>query len=527
MACRRPFLLACALLASPAVWAAPDPAPSPACATPAQRDAIQAFAARAPGAPPPIGSRVLDLPEMTYVSGLYGGSAQGTDAHLFKQIWDSIAQWEGTVTFLLTAGGDHVFKFYDPVSAWAPNTRGDAFFDIKPEHKGVDGVDAHIRADLISAIYAVDLPGRGGATQGVLFFGDDGRSVFGVYAQIAGEPMPAARAAQFDETFALIAGLPPVCPDLPDARSRFLRPDTIPHPRANPHSDAKAALGRQLFFDPRLSKDNNLSCATCHHPGMGWEDGQPTGIGTAGTRLRRHTPTLENLAWAPSLFWDGRVDRLEAQLLVPLTAHDEMAQDPEALMAELAVVPAYVAAFERAFGKRGLSTRTLAEAIATYVRTIVSPPSPFDRWVEGDESAIPPVAKDGFALFVGKGRCEACHTGWRFTDDRFHDIGLPAGDDLGRFEITGDPADRYAFKTPGLRNIAQRAPFLHDGSMATLREVLDHYNNAFETRPSLSPEMQAIGLTDEEIVALFRFMLTLSSDAPSEGFPALPPAVPR
>lgn len=314
----------------------------------------------------------------------------------------------------------------------------------------------------------------------------------------------------------------PGCDTLDTARQRFQRPESVPYPDNNPYSAARAELGRQLFFDPRLSRDNDISCATCHQPALGWEDGRATAIGTDSARHRRHTPTIQNLAWAPSLLWDGRTPTLESQVWFPLTAHDEMAQDVRALGTELAAVPAYAEAFATVFPERGINLITVSAAIATFERTVVSGETAFDRWVAGDEDALTDTAKKGFALFVGKANCESCHSGWNFSDGGFHDIGLPAGEDVGRFMFTRNESDRFAFKTPGLRNIALRAPYMHDGSIATLREVLEHYNNGFTTRPSLSAEMQALHLDETDIDALLNFLEVLSSDDDIRR-PTLPP----
>ncbi|MBN7798331.1 cytochrome-c peroxidase [Parahaliea mediterranea] len=317
----------------------------------------------------------------------------------------------------------------------------------------------------------------------------------------------------------------PGCEATSAARQRFQRPATIPHPANNPYSEARAELGRQLFFDPRLSRDNDISCATCHQPALGWEDGRATALGTDSARHRRHTPTIHNLAWAPALLWDGRTPTLESQVWFPLTAHDEMAQDVRALAEELAAVPAYAEAFAALFPGRGISLITVSAAIATFERTVVTGETAFDRWVAGDDSALDDTAKRGFALFVGKARCDSCHSGWNFSDGQFHDIGLPAGEDVGRFMFTRQESDRFAFKTPGLRNITLRAPYMHDGSIATLRQVLEHYNQGFQQRPSLSSHMQPLHLDTSEINDLLHFLEALDSDDDIV-VPQLPPRAP-
>lgn len=304
------------------------------------------------------------------------------------------------------------------------------------------------------------------------------------------------------------------------------RPDTIPYPEDNPFTEAKRQLGKQLFYDPRLSGQNNISCSSCHIPGMAYEDGQPTTVGTPMMRLDRNTPTVQNLAWTPDLFWDGRADSLEQQALMPITSDIEMAADEDELVAELSLIPGYVEAFESIFPDEGLTALTIAKALATYERTLVTSDAPFDLWLEGDDDAISEEAKQGFEIFTGKGNCTNCHTGWNFTDGQFHDIGLPT-DDPGRYNVTGDPKDLHAFKTPGLRNIEARIPYMHDGSVSRMIDVINHYlEGGFEERPSLSPQMESIELTGDEKFALFQFLKSLSSDDEPVTFPKLPVGVP-
>lgn len=306
----------------------------------------------------------------------------------------------------------------------------------------------------------------------------------------------------------------------------YARPDEIFFPADNPYSEAKVELGKQLFFDPRLSGQNNLSCASCHHPGMAWEDGQATSLGTPMTRLDRNTPTIQNLAWTPFLFWDGRAGSLEEQALMPITSDVEMAQHAGELVEEINAIPGYVSAFEEIFPEEGVSEDTIAKAIATYERTVISADTPFDRWVAGDEDAISDLAKAGFDVFTGKGRCSTCHAGWNFTDNAFHDIGLKT-DDVGRYEVTRDPADLHAFKTPSLRNTELRAPYMHDGSFTRMIDVINHYVDGFEERPSLSPLLEPVELSNDEKFQLFTFMKSLTSQDEPVAIPNLPISVPR
>ena len=305
----------------------------------------------------------------------------------------------------------------------------------------------------------------------------------------------------------------------PELKVAYRRPTTIPFPKDNPYSQVKAELGQELFFDPRVSGAGNISCASCHNPALGWSDGLPLGIGVE--KLGRRSPSILNLAWGGPFMWDGRFATLEEQALGPMQAPGEMNQKLTVLLPKLQAIPGYVRSFELAFPDEGMSVKTITEAIATYERTIVSAPAPFDRWIEGDESAISDTAKRGFALFTGKAHCAACHSGWRFTDDAFHDIGLKS-EDIGRGKIKNLPLMQHAFKTPGLRNIAQRGPYMHDGSLTTLVGVMHEYNDGFVERPSLSPDIKRLDLTETEVDEVVAFMLTLTSRDKPVTIPMLP-----
>jgi cytochrome c peroxidase len=305
-----------------------------------------------------------------------------------------------------------------------------------------------------------------------------------------------------------------------ELKSTYRRPADIPFPKDNPFTVVKAELGRTLFFDPRVSGAGTVSCATCHNPGLGWGDGLALGVGAQ--HLARHSPTILNVAWISPLMWDGRFATLEDQAAGPITAPAEMNQTMAALEAKLGAIPGYLRQFDAAFPEEGITTATIGKALATFERTVVSEQAPFDRWIEGDESAIDASAKRGFLLFNGKAHCAACHSGWRFTDDSFHDIGL-ADDDIGRGKIRAAvPLMQHAFKTPGLRNIAQRAPYMHNGSAATLVEVMRHYIDGFVARPSLSPEMRRLTLTATETDDLVNFMLALTSEDKPVSVPLMP-----
>ena len=303
----------------------------------------------------------------------------------------------------------------------------------------------------------------------------------------------------------------PANTDLRALRAQFVRPAAIPQPENNPITAQKVTLGQMLFFDPRLSGSGMISCATCHNPALGWGDGQPKGLGHMGAHLGRHTPTILNVAYGEPYFWDGRAESLEDQAKGPLTSAKEMNMSVEAAIPMLRSIPGYVDAFSRAYPGQPICLDTIASAIASFERTVNSKEAPFDRWVKGDDSAISSEAVRGFALFTGKANCATCHMSWRMSDDGFHDIGLP-DNDRGRAAIApGIVQLERAFKTPTLRNINQRAPYMHDGSLPTLAAVIDHYSDAFEARPSLDANMHRLGLTKEEKAQLLAFLDTLTS----------------
>jgi cytochrome c peroxidase len=237
--------------------------------------------------------------------------------------------------------------------------------------------------------------------------------------------------------------------------------------------------------------------------------------GATKVALRRHTPTLWNLAWAPTLYWDGRAASLEAQARFPMSHPDEMAGSPERAAVKLRALPDYAAQFKAAFpGEAEITGDQILKALAAYERTLVSPPTRFDAWIAGDAAALDPQEQLGFTLFSGKAQCTNCHTGFAFTDFAFHDIGLP-GTDRGRGAIIGLKAVDHAFKTPTLRELAWSAPYMHDGSLATLEEVVQHYEAGGVRRPSRSPDMpHPFKLTDDERAALVAFLATLSTETP-------------
>lgn len=305
--------------------------------------------------------------------------------------------------------------------------------------------------------------------------------------------------------------------------NEFKRVVQTPFPEDNKFTPARELLGRTLFFDPRLSASDWISCATCHNPAFSWGDGLAKGLGHEMKPLGRRTPTILNLAWAEPLFWDGRALTLEDQALGPIASPGEMNLPLDKMVAKLKTIEGYGPLFAAAYPGEPLNETTVAKGLATFERTIISANAPFDRWVAGDEAAISDVAKRGFTLFNTKANCVKCHAGWRFTDDSFHDIGLKDSD-VGRGRIYPDiEINQFAFKTPTLRNADRRAPFMHDGSEKTLAEVIEHYDRGGAVkRPSLSNEIKPLNLTAQEKAELVAFLKTLTSvDTPVE-LPVLP-----
>jgi len=305
-------------------------------------------------------------------------------------------------------------------------------------------------------------------------------------------------------------------------KAEYRRPNTIPFPKENPYTATKAALGKKLYFDTRLSAANVLSCASCHSPGYAWGDGQPRGVGHGMKQLGRRSPSIVNAAFGQIFMWDGRAASLEEQALGPIKTDVEMNLPVDQLIERLKAIPEYGPLFQAAFPGGGISPDNIAKAIATYERTVVSGRAPFDAWIEGDEQAISAEAKRGFALFNTKGACTQCHSGWNFTDDSFHDIGLPDAD-IGRAKILpGVLKMEHAFKTPGLREISRRAPYMHDGSVPTLEAVMDHYRDGGVDRPSRSAQMKPIALSKQEQADIIAFMRTLTSEIDPTTIPSLP-----
>jgi cytochrome c peroxidase len=305
-------------------------------------------------------------------------------------------------------------------------------------------------------------------------------------------------------------------------KAQYRRPASIPFPRDNPYTPEKLLLGKKLYFDTRVSVSSAQSCASCHSPTFGWADGLPVGVGFGMAQLGRHSPTIVNAAWGAIFMWDGRLANLEEQALGPIQSPGEMNMPLAQLMERLSTIAEYKPLFAAAFPGDAMNEKTLAKAIATYERTVVSQRAPFDDWIDGNEQAISEEAKRGFALFNAKAQCASCHEGWNFTNDGFQDIGLPS-DDIGRGKfMPGVVKMQYAFKTPGLREITRRSPYMHDGSLATLEQVVEHYDRGGVDRPSRSDLVKPLGLTAREKSDLVAFLKTLTSDLNPTAVPVLP-----
>ena len=281
---------------------------------------------------------------------------------------------------------------------------------------------------------------------------------------------------------------------------------------------AKVRLGHDLFFDTRLSIDQSLSCATCHSPQHAFADGRRLPAGFRGKTLRRHSPTVLNAAYTVAQFWDGRASGIEAQATMPIMSNDEMNMGTEDLVvSRLEEDARYAAQFRQIYGGRP-NLKLIGDAIAAFEQTLVTPDSPFDRYARGERTALHDQQKRGLILFVGKAACSQCHTGPNFTDGAFHNLGVdPAPDaprDEGRYEVTKNPADRGAFKTPTLRNVALTAPYFHDGSLSTLEEVVDFYNRGGGAHPGKSDRIFQLELTVDEKQDLVAFLRSLTGTLP-------------
>jgi cytochrome c peroxidase len=300
-------------------------------------------------------------------------------------------------------------------------------------------------------------------------------------------------------------------------------PEAARAPDDNPTTPEKAELGKQLFFDPRLSGDNTLSCASCHLPEKAFADGLPQGKGRGGKTLSRNTPSLLNVGFYSRYFWDGRAKSLEEQALGPIVSPDEMNQDIDELVDELNAVPSYTEQFQAVFGTH-VTREGIAQALAAFQRTLVTGPSPLDRYLAGDTSALSESARRGMELFTGEADCVRCHKGPHLSDGEFYRLGL-ASRDQGLAAVTGKTEDRGRFRTPSLRNVADTAPYMHDGSQRSLADVVTFYYRGVPTATAdgLPLHVQPLsGQSFSEIPDLVAFLESLSGEPPQISPPELP-----
>jgi cytochrome c peroxidase len=295
----------------------------------------------------------------------------------------------------------------------------------------------------------------------------------------------------------------------------------------------RVRLGRWLFFDKRMSADGTVSCATCHRPENAFSEPTANSTGIRRQHGARKSPSFVNEAWtlAPNFFWDGRAGSLEEQALAPIANPVEMGNTHEALVRTLTAVQAYAPYFKEAFGDEQITKERVAKAIADFERTVMSGNSPWDRWKKNhDEKAVSDAVKTGDSLFFGTGACNQCHLGDSFTDNTFHNIGVGwdpikrSFADQGRYGVTRKEEDRGAFKTPPLREVSRHAPYMHDGSMKTLKDTVLHYDRGGIPNPQLDPKMKALHLTNAQVDALVKFMEALKGDYP---MPSAPSAFPK
>ena len=302
-------------------------------------------------------------------------------------------------------------------------------------------------------------------------------------------------------------------------------PTTVPIPPGNLLYKTKVDLGKQLYFDGRLSKSGAISCAFCHTPGAGFADPRQTSIGIDGKVGGRQSPTVLNTAFNSFQFWDGRARSLEEQAIGPIHNPVEMGESHEHVVKKLNKVGGYRTQFQAVFGT-DVSLQGIAEAIAAYERTVISTNSPFDRYVKGDQSAMDEAAVRGFTLFKGKARCILCHYGPNFTDNGFHNLGVPQVGprkvDFGRFDVTHLETDKGAFKTPTLRSIAETAPYMHDGAFKTLEEVVEFLDAGGGPNEHLDPFIKPLHLSPAEQADLVAFLHALTGEAIQFEFPKLP-----
>ena len=296
--------------------------------------------------------------------------------------------------------------------------------------------------------------------------------------------------------------------------SKWVRPAEIPCPKDNPMTEEKIALGKKLFFDPILSRANNISCMSCHDPVKGWSDSDKVATGDKGRKGPRNSPTILNSAYQYVYFWDGRAKSLEEQSLGPIASHVEMNLEPEVAIKKLQQNAIYVALFKKVFPQEGISKKTLAKALATFERSIVSGKSRFDKWIAGDKTQLDKAEIKGFRTFKIRANCTVCHDSFSFSDQSFNNIGIN-NDDEGRGAIKKRDFWHGAFKTPTLRNIANSAPYFHDGSVETLEDAVEFCARGDRDKNStVSNILIDKKLNKDEIKEIVTFLHTLNEPVP-------------
>ncbi len=300
--------------------------------------------------------------------------------------------------------------------------------------------------------------------------------------------------------------------------------DSLVIPKDNPLTKEKVELGKLLFFDKRLSKNNSIACGSCHLPTLAFTDGQPVSTGIHRQQGGRSAPTAINRVFSSAQFWDGRAATLEEQSVAPFVNPVEHGfADHNELIAKLSTIEGYKPLFEQAFGTRTITIGLVGKAIASFERTLLSGNSAYDQFGgEGKDDSLSARAQNGLRLFLVKAQCLRCHFGNNFTDENFHNLGNDWDTDhvdLGRYRVTKNPKDLGAFKTPTLREISRTAPYMHNGRFGTLAEVVDFYNQGGIKNPYLDPVIKPLNLTDQEKEDLVEFLQSLSG----EGWQVEPP----
>lgn len=344
----------------------------------------------------------------------------------------------------------------------------------------------------------------------------------------------------FAAVVAIVAGADPK----PEAARKLEPLPTVPIPADNPQTQEKIALGRALFFDPRLAGDSSIACAKCHDPAKGFSNGLQMSDAYPGTKHWRHVPTVLNAAYAAHQFWDGRAASLEEQALGPIQAPIEMNQNLAHLVEKLDNIPFYREQFKKVFNS-GVTAENLAKAIAAFERTVVSRPDKLDKFLNGDKAALNDAERRGFEIFIGKANCVACHNGPIATDNGFHATGVPEIDplktesdriatrhffaadqkypnprsvnsDYGRELVTKSESDHAKFKTPSLRELRWTAPYMHNGAFETLDDVVRFYMKGGGNTPNKDPLLKPFQLSDAEVDDLVAFLEAMSSDSQME-----------